>query len=212
MARRKQKKIAEFLTLPNCFREAKEQKDKWKSWFGNEHPLTLEIGCGKGDLSLGLARLHPDQNFVGIDLLSSRMWTGAKAALEEGLKNVAFHRCIVEEITEFFGEAEVDELWITFPDPYPKKRHIVRRLTHKNCIELYRKILVPGGRVQFKTDANELFEWTLEHYQEIGIKVEGFTRDLHNSEFLNPDTGIITDYERRFLEMGKNINYMWFRL
>ena len=212
MARRKQHKIAEFLTLPNCFKEAREQKGKWREWYGNDNPLVLEIGCGKGDLALGLAKQHPERNYMGIDMLSARMWTGAKSALEEELTNICFHRMMVEEIREFIGENEVDEIWITFPDPYPKKRHIARRLTHQNFIELYRKVLKPGGLVQFKTDADGLFEWTLEHFEEIGQEIEVFTRDLHNSDLKDGDTGITTPYERKFMEMGENINYMRFRL
>lgn len=211
MARRKQHKIAEFKTLPNCFKEAKEQKGNWKKWYGNDNPLVLEIGCGKGDLALGLARMHPERNYMGIDMLSARMWVGAKTALEEELNNICFHRMMVEEILEFFAPGEVDEIWITFPDPYPKKRHFRRRLTYTTFLDQYKQLLKPGGLVQFKTDSDGLFEWTLEHFEELGQEIEVFTRDLHNSELKNDENGILTPYERKFLAMGENINYMRFR-
>jgi tRNA (guanine-N7-)-methyltransferase len=165
---------------------------------------------------VGLARLDKARNFVGVDIKGVRMWTGAQTALEEGLDNVAFLRADIHAIGQYFGDGEVDGIWITFPDPFPKLKQTKNRMTNERFLKQYARMLKPGGQVWFKTDNNSLFEYTLMHFEELNekevfkIHLLEVTRDLRASEFAQADHGITTDYERRFMKMGKKINYVRF--
>lgn len=218
MGRSKLLKIEEFNQLPNCVNMDTSKQGNWASHFGNHHPIVLELGCGKGDISVGLGKLHPETNYIGVDLKGVRMWTGAKAALEEGLDNVAFLRTDIHGINRFFGPAEVDGIWITFPDPYPRKKATKNRMINERFLAQYTEIMKPGGTIWFKSDNNSLFDYALAHFEELNakevfqIEVKELTRDLHSSDLKNQDNGITTDFERRFLDIGKTINYMSFTL
>lgn len=195
-----------------------EMKGRWgKDFFHNDRPLVLELGCGRGEYTVGLARLFPEKNFIGVDIKGARMWTGATEALSAGLPNVAFLRTNIEIIDRFFGENEVSEIWLTFSDPQMKKP--TKRLTSTFFMERYRRFLKDGGCIHLKTDSNFLFTYTTYMVEKNGLPLEFSTTDLYHSVLAEqPDTedsrilGIQTYYERQWLERGLNIRYMRFRL
>ena len=195
-----------------------EMKGRWgKEFFHNDRPLVLELGCGRGEYTVGLARLFPEKNFIGVDIKGARMWTGATEALRAGLPNVAFLRTNIEIIDRFFGENEVSEIWLTFSDPQMKKP--TKRLTSTFFMERYRRFLKDGGCIHLKTDSNFLFTYTTYMVEKNGLPLEFSTTDLYHSVLAEqPDTedarilGIQTYYERQWLERGLNIRYMRFRL
>lgn len=195
-----------------------EMKGRWgKDFFHNDRPLVLELGCGRGEYTVGLARLFPEKNFIGVDIKGARMWTGATEALRAGLPNVAFLRTNIEIIDRFFGENEVSEIWLTFSDPQMKKP--TKRLTSTFFMERYRRFLKDGGCIHLKTDSNFLFTYTTYMVEKNGLPLEFSTTDLYHSVLAEqPDTedsrilGIQTYYERQWLERGLNIRYMRFRL
>ncbi len=224
--RNKLVKFAELLTFPHVFEnfdtkkpalsgrngERVELKGQWCArHFDNDHPLVLELACGKGDYSLGLARQFPDKNFVGVDIKGARIWKGAKQALEEGLDNVAFLRTRIELITHFFAAEEVNEIWITFPDPFPRKSKANRRLTAPIFLNLYRQILKKGGLVHLKTDATGLYEYTLETLATLpNCKLLYHNDDIYASSLASPELAIKTFYEKIHLANGKAIKYVSF--
>ena len=187
-------------------------KGRWGTdFFGNGHPLVLELGCGKGEYTVGLARRSPEKNFLGIDIKGARMWRGAVTARDEGLKNVGFLRTRIELLDSFFAGGEVSEIWITFPDPQPTKRRARKRLTHPRFLEMYRRILRPGGVIHLKTDNRPLYEYTLRVVQLNGFPVEEHTPDLYAGKREDVAAAIQTFYEQQFLEEGKKICYLRFR-
>lgn len=218
MPRRKQLKKDGFNTLPNCINADPAIRGQWATHFGNTQPLVLEVGCGKGDFSIGLAAMHPERNYIGTDLKAVRMWFGGNVALARGLANVAFLRGHAHALRDFFAPDELQDIWITFPDPYPKKKQTPRRLTNETFLRVYAELLPADGRVYFKTDNLTLFDYTLAHFEELNareifhITIHEITRDLHHDPLGQTELGITTEYERRFLEMGKPIHYMCFSL
>lgn len=218
MARGKMEKRSEFDQFPNCVNEDTSHAGHWQSFFAQPQPLVLEVGCGKGDLALGYAQLHPECNVLGVDEKAVRMWVGASKAIELGLGNMGFLRCDAHQLDQYFAEGEVRDIWITFPDPFPKKRQTRNRLTERHFLYHYLKLMDGKGRVFFKTDNDALFDWTLRHLEQINrdgdlaIEVHAQTTDLHHSEIRTPEAALITDYEQRFLDMGQLINYVCFSL
>lgn len=187
-------------------------KGQWHSFFDNRQPITFELGCGKGAYTLGLARLYPDQNFVGVDVKGARIWVGSSQAEEEKLDNVAFLRIRMLDITQYVGPHEAASLWITFPDPRPRDRDAKRRLTSGRFLDLYRQIVVPGGWVHLKTDNEELLNFTLDTLRtREDIRDLVHTDDLYSSGLYETEQQIATDYERRFRDEGKRITYLRFR-
>ncbi len=190
-------------------------KGAWaRSVFGNDHPITLELGCGKGEYTVGLARRHPDRNFIGIDIKGHRFWRGAKTSLEEGLNNVAFLRTKIEFVHHFFAPGEVSEIWLTFSDPQPKDEKGTKRITSALFLERYRGFMVPGGQVHVKSDSPLLYSLSKEGWKEAGFPILEDSADVYGelvhrvdpafAEVLN----IRTFYERRWLEEGKKIHYL----
>lgn len=177
-------------------------------FFQNDRPIVLELGCGKGEYTVGLARLYPDKNFIGVDIKGARIWSGARESLETGLSNVAFLRTNIELIHYFFAPGEVSEIWITFPDPQMKK--VRKRLTSTGFMAQYRRILNPGGIVHLKTDSQFLFTYTCEMVQANRYPVLYQTDNLYESDFNDPVLGIKTFYEQQWLERGLNIKYIQF--
>lgn len=213
MPRRKQFHKDAYWTLSNCFGLQDEKKGKWAEVFGNTNPIVLELGCGKADFSYGMAKRYPDKNFIGIDLKADRLWYAASAALEENLHNIKFLRMNLLSLQECFALGEVAEVWITFPDPFPKKRQAKHRMTNVNFLAQYRKILNPGAKLFFKTDDLTLFQFSLEVLvRQPNVTLLDLTFDLHQEgeEELRQDAKILTAYERQFMEMGKKINYTAF--
>jgi tRNA (guanine-N7-)-methyltransferase len=180
--------------------------------FGNHLPLVLELGCGKGEYTVGLARNHPDKNFMGLDIKGARIWIGAKAAQKEGLENVAFLRTRIDFINSFFARNEVHEIWITFPDPQEKQRRQKKRLTGAGFLNRYRAFLIDGGLIHLKTDNRSLFRDTLDLLRYNGLNVEDQTSDLYSEDWNDERVSIQTFYEKRFLDEGIKINYLCFRL
>lgn len=192
-----------------------EMKGRWREmYFHNDNPIVLELGCGKGEYAVELAKLYPDMNFIGVDIKGARMWTGATKALEEGLKNVAFLRTNIEVIDRFFSDGEVQEIWLTFSDPQMK--NVRKRLTSTYFMERYRKFMTDGGVVHVKTDSNFLFTYTTYMVQKNNLPVLFRTEDLYHTEGIDDDTrrilSIQTYYESQWIERGLNIRYMKFRL
>lgn len=189
--------------------EFKQLKGRWSSgFFQNEKELVLEMGCGKGEYTVGMAQVFPEKNFLGLDIKGARLWVGSTLATEAGLKNVGFLRTYAEGLTEHFGQEEVSELWITFPDPRPRLGDEKKRLTSPRFLNMYSTIMKPGGRVHFKTDNLELFDYTLEVLQARQEKNLVFTHDLYHSNLQHHTLGIQTTFEKKFLAAGVPIKYL----
>ena len=187
-------------------------KGKWREeHFKNDKPITVELACGRGEYSVGLGRLFPERNFIGVDVKGERIWKGSTVAVEENLTNVAFLRTHILLIENFFEPGEIDEVWLTFPDPRPTKRDIKRRLTSPRFMEMYKRLLKPGGYVRLKTDNAILYEYTLEEAQNrtdiIDLK---FTNDVYASELRPECFDIKTRYEEAFAAKGETIKYLRF--
>jgi len=184
-------------------------KGLWnKNVFKNDKPLVLELGCGRGEYTVGLGQLFPEKNFIGIDIKGARMWTGAKESLEAGMKNVAFLRTNIELINNFFAPEEVSEIWLTFPDPQMKK--VNKRLTSTRFMKLYREILSGEGLIHLKTDSNFMYTYTNEMIKANNYPVQICTDNLYNSGITDEILSIRTYYEQQWLDRGLNIKYIRF--
>lgn len=221
MAKNKLKRFAAVKDFENFFEpvinEAFPLKGKWREkHFENSNPLILELGCGKGEYTVGLARHYPQQNFIGVDIKGSRMFVGAEEALNEELRNAAFLRTRIDFIENYFGTAEVDEIWLTFSDPQPKKPN--KRLSSPAFIERYRKILKPGGIIHLKTDSDLLFEFTENEIKRNAYEKLELTWDLYSELANNQEQQaseifhIKTHYEKLFSGRGAVIKYCKFRV
>ncbi len=217
MGKNKLSKFADMATYPNVFQytyatlqtESFPMKGKWKSdYFRNDNPIVLELGCGKGEYTVGLAQLFPEKNFIGIDIKGARMWTGATEALNENLGNVAFLRTHIELLLHFFAEDEVSEIWITFPDPQMSKTN--KRLTSTRFMNLYSGVLADGGIVHLKTDSNFLYTYTKAMIEENNLPVLTDTDDLYQSGIDDKILNIQTFYEQQWRSRGLNIKYIKF--
>ena len=188
-------------------------KGKWNElYFKNSNPITVELACGRGEYTIGLAKLFPDRNYIGVDIKGERIWKGSTWAVEEKLSNVAFLRTQILMIESFFAEKEVNEIWLTFPDPRPRKRDIKRRLTSPRFIEMYKKLIQPGGYVRLKTDNTKLYEYTLEEMQGRNDVADlRFTPDVYHSDLREECFDIKTRYEMEFAAKGETIKYLRFR-
>ncbi|NVJ46414.1 MAG: tRNA (guanosine(46)-N7)-methyltransferase TrmB [Cytophagia bacterium] len=217
MSRTKLKRFTEISERHNVLEDNKplyqQLKGNWnKDYFPKDQPITLELACGKAHYTTGLAAEFPDRNFIGIDVKGDRLWVGSTIALENNLTNTAFLRAQIEHLDQFFDQNEVSEIWITFPDPRPRKRDMKRRLTSPRFLELYRQVMKPGGIVNFKTDNTQLFEYTLELFEDRkDIELIDHTFDLYNSPLNELHYGICTDFERKFKEKGEDIKYLRFK-
>lgn len=210
MPRRKEFKKQAYHEQPNSFSKEDQFPGKWRSQvFGNEHPLVLEVGCGKADFSLGMAARYPNTNFVGVDLKADRLYHAAINAQERKLENVAWLRENLLLLEEHFAAGEVAEIWITFPDPFPKSRQAKHRMMNATFLDVYAAILKAGGRIHYKTDNLELFQYSLEEFVCYrNLRFHELTFDLHGENDLPDDVKIKTAYEQKFLDMGKTINYV----
>lgn len=220
MGKNKLHRFAEIKTFPNVFQPSFDDiikndfnlKGKWQQFFNNNNPLVLELGCGKGEYTVGLARLYPEKNFIGIDIKGARLWRGARQSNDENMRNVAFIRTHVELITSFFTQNEVDEIWITFPDPQLKKRRKKKRLTSSRFLCLYQQILKNNGFVHLKTDNAILHKYTAALLKYNNIQPEVVTDNLYHSGYDNDILSIKTFYEQQFLAQGIPITYIKFML
>ena len=222
----KQKKIAEINTMSNVYQcpdysetnlysaagEKLDLKGKWQSViFGNDKPITLELACGKGDYTIALAAKYPERNFIGVDIKGPRIHAGAKAALEAGLSNVAFARFKIENIYHFFAPSEIDEIWITFPDPFPRDRSEKHRLTFSAFLEKYKTVLRKDGMINFKTDDLPLFHYTRDSINAFGCETLYYRENIYATLLEMEELSIKTFYEKQHIADGRTINYLRFR-
>ena len=224
MGKNKLARFAENKTLPNVFQPTRDEalnnfhlKGKWRSEvFKNQNPIVLELGCGKGEYSVGLAKAFPEKNFIGIDIKGARFWFGAKEAIENNLNNAAFLRTQIELVDCFFDRDEVDEIWITFPDPQIKYRRTKHRMTHPDFLERYKKILKKDGIIHLKTDSEFLHGYTLGLLQGAGHEIISAHHDIYGAPEYEPGTPLLreikTYYEGLFSAKGKTITYIKFRI
>ncbi len=187
-------------------------KDSWKDFFRNENPLILELACGKGEYSVALGREHPENNYVGVDIKGNRIYIGAKRAIAEGLKNVAFLRAQIGQLTDYFAPKEVSEIWIIFPDPFLRDGKAKNRLTHPRFLRLYQQVLVPGARIHLKTDSEELYRFTRETLEEQQCVVHEDVADIYAQGRATGPLAIQTHYEGLHLADGRTIYYISFSL
>lgn len=215
MSKNKLTKFAEVHALPNVVEVPYAElisgnyplKGHWnRQFFGNDHPIVLELGCGKGEYTVGLAASFPEKNFIGIDIKGARIWSGATAAHEKGLQNAAFIRTYVELLPSFFAADEISEIWITFPDPQMKKER--KRLTSTRLLTHYSQFLKPGGLIHLKTDSNFLYQYTLALIHLNQFDIQAVTDNLYASEHADDILGIKTYYEEQWLGRGLTIKYL----
>ncbi len=221
MGKNKLKKFAENETFENlvqpdlgeAFQKEYFLKGQWnQQFFRLKQPLVLEVGCGKGEYTIGMAEKYPEKNFIGIDIKGARIWKGAKYGVEQKIINAGFLRTRIEFIDSFFAENEVDEIWITFPDPQLKKRRIKKRLTGPVFLNKYQKFLKNNGIVHLKTDNTVLYEYTLALLKHNELEIIKNTNDLYLADFYKEELLIQTHYEKLFSEQGNNIKYLKFCL
>ncbi|WP_283640988.1 tRNA (guanosine(46)-N7)-methyltransferase TrmB [Mesonia mobilis] len=221
-SKNKLKRFKENETFSNVIQPTREEitnkefhlKGKWaKEFFKNDLPIVLELGCGKGEYSVGLAKMYPEKNFLGIDIKGARFWRGAKTAVEEEMNNVGFLRTQIELIDLIFAENEVDEIWITFPDPQIKYKRTKHRLTNTEFLQKYKKILKPDGVVNLKTDSEFMHGYTLGLLHGEGHEILHANHDVYKNEYSPEEViGIQTFYENQYLEENKRITYIKFRV
>ncbi|MCX6259072.1 MAG: tRNA (guanosine(46)-N7)-methyltransferase TrmB [Bacteroidia bacterium] len=219
MGNNKLKRFAEMKAFANVMEPSFDEvirkdyllKGKWSSaYFKNDHPVIIELGCGKAEYTLGMANMFPGMNFIGIDRKGARMWRGAKTALGLNLTNVCFLRTRIEFLASFFGKDEISEIWITFPDPHPLKSDLKHRLTSPRFLGMYSRILLPGGTINLKTDSIELYEYTLGILTASNIRIYQSMNDIYSQEQPDPVLNIRTFYEHQHLAAGKKICYLKF--
>jgi tRNA (guanine-N7-)-methyltransferase len=205
-------KFAEVEQFSNCYQYDKDQKGQWQSAFKKPGDLILELACGKGEYTVGMARMHPENNYMGLDVKGNRIWKGAKTALEDGLSNVAFLRCQINGIEEYFDKGEVREIWITFPDPQPREGKAKHRLTHPRFLEKYKQIGIDGICINLKTDSSSLYAYTKEVIDENNLELLADSADVYAWEGRPEELNIQTYYENIWLTEGKKIKFLKFRL
>ncbi len=215
----KTERYQEILSLPNVsdlhyYREGDHApiRGKWAQVFGNNHPITLELACGKGEYAIGLGARYPERNFIGLDIKGDRIWKGATRALDAGLKNVHFLRTRIDNIVNYFAPGEIAEIWLAFPDPYLKKSKKRKRLTHPVFLRRYDHILQPGGLIHLKTDSEPLFKFTLEVIDFYDLPVKHKIFNLYRLDAIQKNLDIQTYYEKKHISSGHIIKYIAFGL
>ena len=208
MGQKKLLRFAQIKEFSNVLEYPKDVAGTWNNIFNNNHPIVLELACGRGEYAVGLGEMFPENNFIGVDIKGNRMYLGAKKALDKQLNNIRFLRTQIEMLPDYFGKDEVDEIWITFPDPRLRDRDEKRRLTFHTFLNRYKKILKPGGIIHLKTDSLPFFEFSEESLAANGWETIVKTNDLYNSEWNEDHYGIKTRFEQMFHEKGFSINYL----
>lgn len=212
MQGKKLMRFAELKTFKNVFEFPEDMGSKWQGHFQNQHPIIVELACGKGEYSVNMAKAFPDKNFIGVDVKGNRMYVGAKKALNEGIENVAFLRTRIEQIDQYFSPHSVSEIWITFPDPFLRDGKAKNRLTHHKFLSLYQKILVPGGIIHLKTDSSELFAFTHEMVAHHRCEIIQDIANVYQQGTPAFPLNIQTYYEGQHLLDNRTIQYISFRL
>jgi tRNA (guanine-N7-)-methyltransferase len=212
MGQKKLVRFTELLTFPNVFQYPKGMQGGWNQFFGNDFPVTLELACGKGEYSVGLGRMFPERNFIGIDMKGNRIWVGAKIAIKENLRNVAFIRSHIDKLTDYFSPQEISEIWLPFPDPQLRGSKAKKRLTHPKFLRLYQKVLTAGGVIHLKTDSPSLYIFTkkvVDLYKlTLLADIEDISKEQNKTETLN----IQTHYESLDIAQSNKIHYLKFAL
>jgi len=212
MPRKKLQRFAELDNLTNVAQVGQDNIRKKLKAFIDEKPLILELGCGRGEYTIALAKQYPEKQFIGVDIQGERIWFGAKQALEQKLNNVMFLRLQVENLAECIKNNSVDEIWITFPDPFPRKRQIKKRLTSARFLDLYKQLLKDNSLVHLKTDDQNLFKYSQESVKDFGGQIIDKIADIYSTDYRKNYPNIKTYYEKIHLEGGKTINYLKFTL
>lgn len=210
MGKNKLARFEQNLGFKNMVQLPEDMQGKWHAFFNNNNPITLELACGHGAYTVGLSRLFPNRNFIGIDRKGARMWRGAKTALEENLDNAAFLRIQIDHCDQHFTTDEIDEIWITFPDPHPEKDR--KKLTSPLFINRYKKFLKKDGLIHLKTDSDEMYEYTMAQIEANGFRLLEHDNNIYAADKVSPELEIKTYYEQKWLAMGKTIKYIRFQL
>jgi tRNA (guanine-N7-)-methyltransferase len=211
MGQKKLIRFAAILTFPNVLQYPEGMAGKWAGFFKNDHPLTLELACGKGEYTVGLARMYPQRNFLGVDLKGNRIYIGAKTSLRENLTNAAFLRTQIDRLPTYFQLGEVAEIWLTFPDPQLRKSKARKRLTHPKFLRLYQQILVPGGRIHLKTDSPVLYNFTRLVIDMYGLTLLESSDNIHAGP-IKEELKIKTHYESLDIAQSNRVHYLLFTL
>ncbi len=212
MAQKKLQRFADIKTFKNVLEYPENMQGKWSSFFENENPIVLELACGRGEYTVGLSTLYPNKNIIGVDVKGNRMYIGAKKCLENKLTNAAFLRTQIELIANYFAAGEVDEIWITFPDPQLRTSKAKKRLTHPRFLRLYAQLLKQGGCIHLKTDSPKLFLFTKRVIELFDLFVVGQNDNIYANKEVNPALTIKTHYESLDIAQSKRIHYLQFKL
>lgn len=209
-SRDKLKRFSAIKKFSNVLEFPEQMAGQWNgTYFKNDHPITVELACGKGEYTVALAHQHPERNYIGVDVKAERIYIGAKQALADQMTNVAFLRVLIEGLSAYFAPGEIDELWITFPDPFPRDKQAKHRLTSPRFLPMYRKLLRPGGLLHLKTDALDLFNYSLDTLAESGCDILEASMDIYGQPQLpNPALEIKTNFEGKHLSSGRTIQYI----
>ena len=212
MAQKKLQRFADLKTFSNTLEYPVDMKDKWSSFFKNDNPLILELACGRGEYTVGMAMLFPEQNFIGVDIKGNRMYIGAKKCLNDKINNAGFLRTQIEKLADYFAPDEVDEIWITFPDPQLRTSKAKKRLTHPRFLRLYQQILKPGGFVHLKTDSPDLYFFTKRVAELYGLAIVEDRDNVYAGLTVKEELKIKTHYESLDIAQSKKIHYLKFTL
>ena len=212
MAQKKLQRFADLKTFPNVMEYPQGMQGNWKTFFKNEHPLVLELACGRGEYTVGLAGLFPEQNFIGIDVKGNRMYIGAKKCLTDNTTNAAFLRTQIEKLAAYFSEGEVDEIWITFPDPQLRTSKAKKRLTHPRFLRLYQQVLKSNGFIHLKTDSPALYHFTKRVIALYDLKIVEDCSNVYDQPQIKEALKIKTHYEKLDIAQSKKIHYLKFML
>ncbi len=210
-----QKKLIRFEAIksfPNVLEMPAGMQGKWHDFFNNQHPITLELACGKGEYAVGLGRLYPNSNFIGVDIKGNRIWRGAKTAMDEGLHNIAFLRTPIDTVHTYFAKDEVAEIWITFPDPQLRLSKAKKRLTHPKFLRLYQQFLQPNGLVNLKTDSPDLYQFTKTVINLFDLELLQDYNDAYKQTTVSAELAIQTHYEKLDIAQSNKIHYLQFRI
>lgn len=212
MGQKKLIRFEEIKTFPNVLEYPENIKGNWNDFFKNKNSITLELACGKGEYALGLAVLYPQKNFIGVDIKGNRIWKGAITALDKGLGNVAFLRTQIDKITNYFTQDEVNEIWITFPDPQLRLSKIKKRLTHPKFLRLYKQFLQPDGIINLKTDSPHLYDFTKTVINFYDLQLLADMGDVYSNKNINDELQIKTHYESLDIAGANRVHYLKFRI
>lgn len=212
MAQKKLLRFAELNNLKNVLQYPANMAGKWHCHFQNDNPIVLELACGKGEYSVGLAKLYPHKNFIGIDVKGNRLWVGAKKAIAENFHNVAFLRTQIEMLPNYFAPNEIQEIWITFPDPQLRLSKAKKRLTHPRFLRLYKQVIAPDGKIHLKTDSPDLYHFSKKVIRLYNCQLTEDVDDVYNMEMIPDELKIKTHYESLDIAKSQRIHYLSFTL